>query len=259
MSDTTTDAGVDALARRLDDAQTSRTETPSIEAGQPLDVDTAYRVQKALVGLRTGRGERVVGVKLGFTSKAKMAQMGVSDVIVGRLTDAMQVRDGGTTDLAGYIHPKAEPEVAYRLARDVDLDDPDEDILSAVDAVAPAIEIIDSRYLDFKFTYADVVADNTSAAGFAVGPWSPMRSAADLDVRLAVGDEENAGTTAAILGDPEQALHALLDMCRRRRIPLKAGYVVLAGAATAALPLGEAEARCTVEGLGEVSLKGVRK
>lgn len=259
MTDTTTTAGVDALARRLDDAQTSRTETPSIEAGQALGVDTAYRVQEALVGLRTGRGERVVGVKLGFTSKAKMAQMGVSDVIVGRLTDAMQVRDGDSTDLACYIHPKAEPEVAYRLARDVDLDDPDEDILDAVDAVAPAIEIIDSRYLDFKFTYADVVADNTSASGFAVGSWSPMRSAADLDVRLVVGGDENTGTTAAILGDPAQALHALLDMCRRNRIPLKAGYVVLAGAATGALPLGESEARCTVAGLGGVSLRGEHK
>lgn len=259
MTEQTAATDIDALARRLDDAQTTRTETPSIEAGQEFDVETAYRVQEALLRLRTGRGERIVGVKLGFTSKAKMAQMGVSDVIVGRLTDAMRVPDGGSTDLTGYIHPKAEPEVAYRLARDVDLDDPDEDILDAVDAVAPAIEIIDSRYLDFRFTYADVVADNTSASGFAVGPWLPMRSAADLTVQLTVGEKQNTGTTTAILGDPEQALHALLDMCRRRRIPLRARYVVLAGAATAAIPLGEAEARCSVAVLGDVSLKGERK
>ncbi|QDQ96065.1 2-keto-4-pentenoate hydratase [Tomitella fengzijianii] len=258
-TDTDADARVAELALRLDAAQTACADTPSIEGEGPLDVDTAYAVQDELVRLRTARGERIVGVKLGFTSKAKMAQMGVSDVIVGRLTDAMAVPDGGATDLARYIHPKVEPEVAYRLGADVDLDDPEADIVAAVDAIAPALEIIDSRYRDFRFTYADVVADNTSASGFAVGEWVPVRAAADLAVTLRVGDERVDGSTAAILGDPEQALHALLDMCRRRRIPLKAGYVVLAGAATAALPLGEAEARCTVDGLGSVSLKGVRQ
>lgn len=256
-------ADIEALARRLDDAQTTRSDTPSLEGDAAvaidLDVDAAYRVQDALIGLRTGRGEAVVGVKLGFTSKAKMAQMGVSDVIVGRITDAMRVQDGGETELSRYIHPKVEPEVAYRISRDVDLDDPETDILACVDAIAPALEIIDSRYRDFRFTYADVVADNTSASGFAVGEWIPMREAADLDVRLRVGDREEAGTTAAILGDPKEALHALLDMCRRRRIPLRAGYVVLAGAATAAIELTAETASCEIAGLGSVSLTGVRR
>ncbi|MBB4136796.1 2-keto-4-pentenoate hydratase [Gordonia humi] len=265
MTDHTTTTGqrsrteqIDALAQRLDDAATGRLETPSLERDPAVtddfDVDLAYRIQEALVSRRIARGERLVGVKLGFTSKAKMAQMGVSDVIVGRLTDAMETADCGTVDLRRFIHPKVEPEVAYRLCRDVDLDDPDEDILTAVDAIAPAVEIIDSRYLDFKFTYADVVADNTSASGFAVGAWAPMREAADLAVTLRVGDESVTGSTAAILGDPVQALHALLDMCRRTRIPLRAGDVVLAGAATAALPLHETTVDCTVDGLGSVRL-----
>ncbi|MGB6245801.1 2-keto-4-pentenoate hydratase [Gordonia sp. (in: high G+C Gram-positive bacteria)] len=258
----TTDLDVDLLAARLDAAQTERTETPSIERDDAVevafDVDLAYRVQEALVARREARGETVVGVKLGFTSKAKMAQMGVSDVIVGRLTDAMTVGDGAAADLSSFIHPKVEPEVAYLLSRDVDLDDPDEDIVDAVSAIAPAVEIIDSRYLDFKFTYADVVADNTSAAGYAIGAWSPMRDAPDAAVTMRVGDDEVTGTTAAILGDPKEALSALLDMCRRRRIPLKAGYVVLAGAATAALPLTETTVVCDVDGLGTVRFTGVR-
>ncbi len=156
-------------------------------------------------------------------------------MIVGRLTDAMCVEDGGRVDLHRFIHPKIEPEVAYRLARDIDLDDPAVDIESCVDAVAPAMEIIDSRYRDFRFTYTDVVADNTSAAAYVIGPWQSMRSAGDLAVRLEAGGQAVDGSTAAILDDPVNALHALLDMCRRRRIPLRAGDVVLAGAATAAI------------------------
>ncbi|MBY4570576.1 4-oxalocrotonate decarboxylase [Gordonia sihwensis] len=262
----TTDDEAAALAGRLDHAQTGCRETPSIErdpaVGIAFDVDLAYRVQEELIGLRTARGESVLGVKLGFTSKAKMAQMGVSDVIVGRLTDAMTVANGGTVDLGKFIHPKAEPEVAYLLSRDVRLDDPNEDILDAVSAVAPAVEVIDSRYLDFAFTYADVVADNTSAAGYAIGEWSPLCDAADLDVTLRVGADSVHGSTAAILGDPAQALLALLDMCRRRRIPLEAGHVILAGAATAALPLTAStpdgtDVQCTVEGLGTVSFTAV--
>ncbi|MFJ1820854.1 MULTISPECIES: 2-keto-4-pentenoate hydratase [unclassified Streptomyces] len=244
------------LAQRLDTAQTSRKDTPSLADSHEFGIDDAYAVQAALLALRVARGERIVGVKLGFTSKAKMAQMGVSDVIVGRLTDAMRIADGDEVDLSRFIHPKAEPEVAYRLCRDVDLDDPLTDIESCVDAVAPAIEIIDSRYRDFRFTYTDVVADNTSAAGYAIGPWRSLESVANRAVRLRTAAADSVGSTAAILGDPVRALHALLDMCRRRRIPLKAGQVVLAGAATAAVRLMPGVTECEVAGLGSVAVKG---
>jgi len=244
------------LAQRLDTAQTSREDTPSLADDHELDIDDAYAVQAELLALRVARGEKIVGVKLGFTSKAKMTQMGVSDVIVGRITDAMWIADGGDVDLSRFIHPKAEPEVAYRISRDVDLDDPSVDIVSCVDAMAPAIEIIDSRYRDFRFTYTDVVADNTSASAFAIGPWRPVEDVADRAVRLSTGGQEATGSTAAILDDPVNALHALLDMCRRHRIPLEAGQVVLAGAATAALPLAAGVTECEVAGVGSVTMKG---
>ncbi|MFB7916308.1 2-keto-4-pentenoate hydratase [Streptomyces sp. NPDC056061] len=244
------------LAERLDTAQTSRKDTPSLADDHELDIDDAYAVQAALLALREARGERITGVKLGFTSRAKMAQMGVSEVIVGRLTDAMRIADGGEVDLARFIHPKVEPEVAYRICRDVDPDDPSTDIESCVDAMAPAVEIIDSRYRDFRFTCTDVVADNTSAAGYAIGPWRPVASASNRAVLLRTGAAEAVGSTAAILGDPVRALHALLDLCRRRRIPLAAGQVVLAGAATAALPLVAGVTECEVAGLGSVTVKG---
>ncbi|MER5439438.1 fumarylacetoacetate hydrolase family protein [Streptomyces sp. NPDC002790] len=248
---------VDELAGRLDEAQTAVTDTLSLADTHTLTIDDAYVIQAALLGRRTARGERMTGVKLGFTSKAKMAQMGVSEIIVGRLTDAMCVADGGDVDLSRLIHPKVEPEVAFRLARDVDPAAPDTSITTCVDAVAPALEIIDSRYRDFRFTYEDVVADNTSAAGYAIGPWAPLQDVGDLTVRLSNEEQEVAGSTVAILDGPLNALRALLDMARRRSVPLRAGDVVLAGAATAAMPLTAGVTTCEVSGLGRVSVRGV--
>ncbi|MGQ4515428.1 2-keto-4-pentenoate hydratase [Streptomyces sp. DW26H14] len=245
------------LAAVLDDAQTSVSDTPSLADTHTLTVDDAYAVQAALLARRTARGERPTGVKLGFTSEAKMAQMGVSEIIVGRLTDAMRVVDGAEVELARFIHPKVEPEVAFRLAQDVDPHDPDADLADCVDAVAPALEIIDSRYRDFRFTYEDVVADNTSAAGYAVGAWLPARDVSDLAVRLRSGESRAEGTTAAILGAPVNALRALLDMARRRDVPLRAGDTVLAGAATAAVPLTPGITTCEIAGLGRISVRSV--
>lgn len=222
-----------------------------------MSATDAYRIQDVLLGLKRSRGEHLTGLKLGFTSEEKMKQMGVSDVIVGQLTDAMRVVDGGDLRLDRFIHPKAEPEIAYRLSQDVDLDDPDVDIEECVDAVAPAIEIIDSRYRDFRFTYTDVIADNTSAAAYVIGEWQRPRNVAGLPVRLEAGAASADGSTDAILGDPARALNALLEMCRRTRMPLSAGHVVLAGAATAALPLTAGVASCDIVGLGHVTVRAV--
>ncbi|NED16464.1 fumarylacetoacetate hydrolase family protein [Streptomyces sp. SID9124] len=252
-----TEETVRTLAARLDTAQRTVTDTLSLADTHTLTVDDAYAVQAALLALREGRGERVTGVKLGFTSKAKMEQMGVSEIIVGRLTDAMCVPDGGAIELDRFIHPKVEPEVAYRLGRDVDPADPDADIVSCVDAVAPALEIIDSRYRDFRFTYEDVVADNTSAAAYVIGAWTPVQDVSDRAVRLSGAGREVAGSTEAILGGPVNALRALLDLARRRRVPLRAGQVVLAGAATAAIPLERGETMCEVDGIGRVGVRGI--
>lgn len=245
---------LEALAERLDVAQLSRTAIPSL--GDGLGIGDAYAVQSAVLARRTARGERLTGVKLGFTSKAKMAQMGVSEVILGRLTDAMRSDDGADVVLSRFIHPRIEPEIAFRLSRDIESDDPT-DIESCVDAVAPALEIIDSRYRDFRFTHVDVVADNTSAAGYVIGAWHPVQDLTNRAVRLLSGRTELAGSTAAILGAPVRALHALRGVCRDHRIPLRAGQIVLAGAVTAAVPFTRGVTTCDVAGLGMVTVRGV--
>jgi 2-oxo-3-hexenedioate decarboxylase len=245
------------LAHALDEAQSCGRDLVSLAQTVDMGAADAYRIQDALLERRLSRGERLTGLKLGFTSEEKMRQMGVADVIVGRLTDEMRVDSGGQLRLDRFIHPKAEPEVAYRLSHDVDLDAPQINIEQCIDAVAPAIEIIDSRYRDFRFTYTDVIADNTSAAAYVIGKWQEVRSVAGLAVRIEVGDQSTAGSTSAILGDPIRALHRLLDMCRRTRMPMRAGHVVLAGAATAAIPLTAGIVRCEIEGLGEAHLRTV--
>ena len=205
-------------------------------------VEEAYEVQARLVQRRLDRGEKLAGVKMGLTSKAKMAQVGVDQVIWGRLTDAMRVPDGGTVSLEKLIHPRIEPEVAF-LVRG-----------GAIAAVAPALEIIDSRYADFKFTLPDVIADNTSAAAYVIGPFSPMPSNVDnLGVLLEVnGAVVQVGSTAAILGDPRRAFEQGSAMVGE----LVDGWVFLAGAATAAVPLEPgAFVRATVEGLGSASVR----
>ena len=108
---------------------------------------------------------------MGFTSRAKMVQMGVHDMIWGRLTDAMIVEDGGTTSFKTYVHPRIEPEIAFLLKQELVGTITPMQALSAVEAVAPAVELIDSRYQAFKFSLTDVVADNSSSSGFVVGPW----------------------------------------------------------------------------------------
>lgn len=250
---------IDDLARRLDDAVRSATAIPQLSDEEPLTLDEAYAVQRAGIALKVGRGDPVVGVKLGFTSEAKARQMGVSDVIIGQLTAATQVADGGEVDLAAMVHPRIEPEVAFRLGRELSADDPDP--LTAVSEVATALEIIDSRYRDFRFSLEDVVADNTSAAGFVVGDWLPFADVADALGSAAVtlsfdGAVREQGSTDAILGDPRHAVAATQRMAGLHGLPLPAGSIILAGAATAAVALEPGVlVQATVAGLGAVSVR----
>ncbi|MDJ0465486.1 fumarylacetoacetate hydrolase family protein [Streptomyces sp. H27-C3] len=235
-----------ALAEALDTA--ARDGRPLAGGGSGLKgAEEAYAVQEALVARRLARGERLTGFKLGFTSLAKMRQMGVSDLIHGRLTDRMEIPDGGRFDASALIHPRVEPEVAFLLG---DTLRPGTNPMAAVAAVAPALEVIDSRYNGFRFSLPEVIADNTSAAGYTVGPWSAPGDLSNLGVLLELdGRLAEAGSTAAILGHPLRALAAAARLAGS----LEPGTVILAGAATAAVPLPPGtHVRATVAGLGTV-------
>jgi 2-oxo-3-hexenedioate decarboxylase len=257
MTTAVTHPDVDELASRLDEAARSTSPIPQMAVEAGLDVDSAYAVQAALVERRLGRGERLVGLKMGLTSRAKMAQVGVDEVIWGRLTDGMRIPNGGLVNATNFIHPRVEPEVAFLIDRAPEAGQPVESFANAVRAVAPAIELIDSRYANFQFSLPDVVADNTSAGAFVIGPWSPVPAGLDnLGVLLEVnGRVAQVGSTAAILGDPRRALADGVRLAGRHGVRLAEGWVFLAGAATAAVPLQPgAHVRAVVEKLGSASL-----
>lgn len=235
-------------------AQISRTETE-------LSLEEAYDIQALYVEGLVRSGDPVTGVKLGLTSRAKAEQMGVKDVIIGALTASMEVADGGEVDIATRVHARIEPEVAFRIAADVDPSAPPTNPRDLVDAVAPAMEIIDSRYENFSFALVDVVADNTSASGYVVGPWTAVADLqadlADLPVSLSVDGAVAAdGSTSAILGDPWRALEETLRMAARYGQALPAGGVLLAGSATAAVTMQPGTTlRTDIQGLGSTSVR----
>lgn len=230
-------AMIATLAERLDSAARHATATPQLET--EITLQEAYAVQRGSIERRLARGERRIGIKMGFTSRAKMQQMGVSDLIWGRLTDAMLVDDGGSISLSHFVHPRVEPEIAFLIRKPLSGRVSVPQALAAVEAVAPALEIIDSRYQDFRFSLTDVVADNSSSSGFVVGPWQrPDTDLANLGLILAFDGRPQAfGSSAAILGHPLRSLVAAARVVAEAGEVLSPGDLVLAGGATAASAL----------------------
>jgi 2-oxo-3-hexenedioate decarboxylase len=247
---------LDTLAKNVDDAARNAQAIPQISETQKLSLEDAYAIQKKMIALRLNRGERRVGMKMGFTSRAKMVQMGVSDMIWGRLTDRMLVEDGGRISKAKFVHPRAEPEIAYLLKAPLAGPVTPAQALAAVEAIAPAIEIIDSRYANFKFSLEDVVADNASSSAFVIGNWcQPDIDCSNLGMILEVdGRAQQIGSSAAILGNPARSLAAASRMVAEHGERLEAGWIVMAGGATEAVALAAGTSvRNTVEKLGSVS------
>lgn len=167
---------VDALADRLAAAAARRETIPMLTAKEPgLDVAIAYRVQRAGIDRRLAEGERMIGPTLGLVSRAKHEAMGVAEPLCGLLTDGMLHDEDVPLDCATLIHPRAEPEMAFVLDRDVYAGTATvASVLAATAGVFPALEVLDSRYDDFRFTLPDVVADNGSAALIVLAAgWCP--------------------------------------------------------------------------------------
>ena len=247
---------IEAMAETVDTA--ALLARPIGQLGSALSVEDAYDIQARSIARRIVRGERRVGVKMGFTSRAKMIQMGVSDLIWGRLTDAMRVDDGATIAMDRYVHPRCEPEIAFLIGKEIAGPVSMLEAQQAVAAIAPAIEIIDSRYEGFKFTWTDVVADNASSSGFVVGAWRERPAdIANLGMVMRFdGKPVQVGSSAAILGQPFRALvdaARLVSLAGERLMP---GDIVLAGAATPAEALRHGlSVSLDVQNLGSVDFQ----
>lgn len=253
---------LERISRTLDAAARDGKATPQVSRAHALSIEEAYTIQEMSIQHRLDRGERLVGVKMGLTSLAKMAQMGVSDVVWGRLTDEMTVRNGDVVELDGLIHPRVEPEVAFLMKHALSGPVTRQEALAAIEAVCPALEIIDSRYENFKFDLADVIADNASSARYVLGQWQPPTlDVADRSMRLSIdGLTVQTGSSSDILGHPLDSLAAAARLVEVSGLQLEPGWIVMAGGATAAEPLKPSQTvRLEVEGLGPVHFTTARR
>jgi 2-keto-4-pentenoate hydratase len=230
-----------ALARELHEARNTRQPVPPLTSRHPdLTQDDAYAVQAAGIGLRLDDGETIVGGKLGFTSVAMQRAMGVESPNYGWLTDSMLVHNRAIR-LSELIHPKVEPEIAFLLAEDLGADTTAADVLSATRAVAPCLEPVDSRFVDFQFQALDNIADNSSAGRVVLGDAAVDPDGIDLrtcGVVVSVnGRPQLTAAGAAALDHPAAAVawmaRAVADSAR----PLCAGDIVISGGLTAPVDL----------------------
>jgi 2-oxo-3-hexenedioate decarboxylase len=254
---------VDWAVDRLFAASRDRRDIEALSGAWPgLDEATAYAIQARLVE-RIAADERShpAGLKLGLTSAAKQKQMNVAEPIYGVLLASRMIFEGEALPVSSLIHPKAEPEIAVVLARE--LKGPGvtaEQARAAIGSASVAMEIIDSRFTDFRFGLADVIADNTSAARHTISTFRvPV---AGLDLRtLGVVFEKNGelagtGAGAAILGDPALGIAWLANKLGASGRTIPAGTLVMTGGITDAVSLAPGDVvRTTVAGLGSLTLR----
>ena len=252
------------LAEHLENCQLQAKDTPKITNDHPdMDWDDAYAIQDVILQRKLARGARVVGLKAGLTSHAKMRQMGVTDPVFGFLVDEFTVADGGEVRVSELIHPKVEPEICF-VTR-AELKGPGCHIgavLAACDVVLPGIEVIDSRYRDFKFDLKSVIADNTSAARFVVGGQPMKVDGQDLRTVGSVMEKNGLpvafGAGAAVLGHPATAIAMLANHLGARGEEIPAGTLILSGGITEAVSVQAGDSvTLKVQGMGSTGLRFV--
>lgn len=243
------------LAKIVDEAAFNAKPISQLSLENEFSEKEAYEIQADSIAKRYERGEKLVGVKLGFTSKAKMVQMGVHDMIWGRLTDGMLIAPNENVLLEKFIHPRAEPEICFLVKKEITQEVSMSEIKQYISGVAAAIEIIDSRYQNFKFSLEDVIADNCSSAGFVVGEWHDVDTPiGDLKMELIIDNKiVQSGSSKAILGDPWESAVAATRLCMQYGQVIPAGSYIMAGAATSAVFLEKNQmVKVEVENLGSV-------
>jgi 2-oxo-3-hexenedioate decarboxylase len=232
-------ASVAAELLRCEDERVDR--PPFTDEWPELDLETGYRIQDLNLQARLARGETLVGVKLGLTSKAKQERMGVHFPFVAWLTDAMLLGAGDPVPQSRLIHPRVEPEIVFVLKER--LEGPGVGCavaMAAVGSVWGGAEVIDSRYRDFRFKAGDVVADNASSGAFVTGPVGLPPAALNLALEAALvevdGQVVDSATGAAVQGHPGEALALAANELAKRGHALEPGWIVLTGGMTDAVP-----------------------
>jgi 2-keto-4-pentenoate hydratase len=251
----------DELAADLAQAERSREPIVPLTAAYPdIDIVDAYEIQLINIRQRVAEGARVLGHKVGLSSKAMQQMMGVDEPDYGHLLDEMQVFEHTPVHTGRYLYPRVEVEVGFILADDLPgADCTEDDVLAATEALVPSIELIDTRITDWKIKLCDTIADNASSAGFVLG--EARVSPADVDVQMieAVltrnGDLVAEGRSDAVLGNPVTAVAWLARKVESFGVRLKKGDIVLPGSCTRAIDVRAGdEFVADFAGLGAVRL-----
>ncbi len=202
----------------------------------------AYQIQELGIQHRLSQSEVRIGYKMGLTSDGKRKQMNLDSPLYGELTNKMHVLNSSIFDITPLIHSKIEPEVAFKIKSTLKGKVDYATVIANITHVCATMEILDSRYTQFKyFSMEDVIADNSSSSHFVMGNWVPFESAQILEnarLEMYVNDVlSQAGDVKEISGDPIQSVVQLCELLHENGRSLEAGSIVLAGAATAAVEL----------------------
>ncbi len=231
------------LVEQLQKARQSAKAIPALtQSHESLSLADGYQIQQSLLESDLHAGERLVGYKMGLTSLAKQRDVNVFEPIRGYLLSSMEIPWGAPLSVTKRIHPRVEPEVAFVFRdRVFGRATTARDIMAAVSGIYPAVEILDSRYEGFRFNLPEVVADNTSAAGFIIGitdltPRFEEIRLMGVCVRRN-GVVETTGCPAAVLGHPICSVVELARGLAKDNLAIEAGMVVLTGGITASLPV----------------------
>lgn len=234
---------------------------PLLEREPDISIEDAYQIQEQFVARRVAAGEKIIGKKIGATSKPVQDFLGVYQPDFGMLLSGMVYQEGDTIDLATLIQPKAEAELAFVLKED--LCGPGItaiDVIRATDYVLPCFEIVDSRITDWQIKIQDTVADNASCGLYVLG--KTKGDPRKLDITLAGmvleknGELFSTGVGAAVQGSPANAVAWLANTLGELGIPFKAGEVILSGSQSALVPVIDGdELACSVGGLGSCRVK----
>jgi len=257
-----TDPGtLHAVAVRLREAE--RTGVPVAPVRDELaegGIEAAYAVQVLNTEHALAQGRRVVGRKIGLTSKAVQLQLGVDSPDFGTLFADMALCDGDEIPLSGVLQPKVEAEVAFVLGRDLAQSRPGPaEVIAATEFVLPAIEIVGSRIEKWNIRMLDTVADNASSGLFVVG--NEPRRLRHVDLRNCgmvmerAGEQVSIGSGAACLGHPLNAVVWLARKMSELGQPLRAGDVVMSGALGPMVAVTGGEVfEVRIDGLGSVRI-----
>ncbi|MGG1674845.1 2-keto-4-pentenoate hydratase [Neobacillus sp. NRS-1170] len=234
--------------------------SPLTDLYPDMTVDEAYHVQIKAIDQKVQDGQQIVGKKIGLTSFAMQKLLGVDQPDYGHLLDRMEVPNNGIIALNELFQPKVEAEIAFVLRKD--LQGPSvtlEDVLEATDYIVPALEIVDSRIVDWRIKLQDTIADNASCGLYVLG--DEKISVADMDLTQVEmklfrnGELMNTGYGSDVLGHPATCVAWLANKLSEYNVILKAGEVILSGALSAAI-VAEKGDRFTAgfTGLGKVEV-----